>query len=162
MGRPAARPPQAPPNRARSAVVPRQRAIFDVVADHASLMDARPGYAKAITGHIFHRVGGDRSVIQIRNIGEAYPNPPVATFADVARDFTVMSQVISGNRPLTLMKSQDVRYAAYDGRLTELNSDAPANLIPLISDRWGRHFTWRGHGHDLVTCLFCSINRILN
>lgn len=54
--------------------------------------------------------------------------------------------IISGHRPLAFMKSQTVRYAAHDGRLPDLESDAPADLIPLISDRWGRHFTWRGEG----------------
>ncbi|MFC1633747.1 phosphatidylinositol-specific phospholipase C/glycerophosphodiester phosphodiesterase family protein [Planctomycetota bacterium] len=54
--------------------------------------------------------------------------------------------IISGNRPLALMKSQEVRYASCDGRLTDLKSDAPASLIPMISDHWGRHFTWKGSG----------------
>ncbi len=54
--------------------------------------------------------------------------------------------VVSGNRPLELMRSQPVRYAGYDGRLTDLDSDAPADLVPLISDQWSRHFTWRGEG----------------
>jgi hypothetical protein len=54
--------------------------------------------------------------------------------------------IVSGNRPLELMRSQPVRYAGYDGRLTELDSDAPATLIPMLSDLWGRHFTWGGEG----------------
>jgi len=64
---------------------------------------------------------------------------------DGRRDKAVLA-IISGNRPFAFMQSQAVRYAAYDGRLTDLKSDAPANLIPLISDRWGRHFKWRGDG----------------
>ncbi len=54
--------------------------------------------------------------------------------------------VISGNRPYELMASQEVRYAGYDGRLTDLQSDAPADLMPLVSDNWTRHFKWRGAG----------------
>jgi hypothetical protein len=54
--------------------------------------------------------------------------------------------IVSGNRPLELMRSQPVRYAGYDGRLTDLDSDASAALIPMLSDLWGRHFTWRGEG----------------
>jgi hypothetical protein len=54
--------------------------------------------------------------------------------------------IVSGNRPLELMRAQPVRYAGYDGRLTDLDSDAPAALIPMLSDLWGRHFTWRGEG----------------
>jgi hypothetical protein len=44
------------------------------------------------------------------------------------------------------MESQTLRYAAYDGRLSDLNSDAPATVIPIISDRWPGHFSYRGSG----------------
>ena len=54
--------------------------------------------------------------------------------------------IVSGNRSLRQMQSQEVRYAGYDGRLTDLDSEIPANVIPLISDHWGRNFTWRGEG----------------
>lgn len=53
---------------------------------------------------------------------------------------------ISGNRDLTSMAEQQVRYAAYDGRLTDLGSGLPASLVPLVSDSWTRTFTWRGEG----------------
>ncbi|UCG57197.1 MAG: phosphatidylinositol-specific phospholipase C/glycerophosphodiester phosphodiesterase family protein [Phycisphaerales bacterium] len=54
--------------------------------------------------------------------------------------------VVSGNRPRELVESREIRYAGYDGRLADLQSDAPADLIPLISDNWTRHFTWKGIG----------------
>lgn len=54
--------------------------------------------------------------------------------------------VVSGNRPYEFMSLQTIRYAGCDGRLTDLQSDAPADLIPLISDNWTNHFTWRGLG----------------
>lgn len=54
--------------------------------------------------------------------------------------------IVSGNRARGLMETQDVRYAAYDGRLPDLESGASASLIPLISDRWTKHFTWGGDG----------------
>jgi hypothetical protein len=68
------------------------------------------------------------------------------SFDSEGRRSKAVLAIISGNRPLTLMTSQKVRYAGCDGRLTNLKSDAPADLIPWISDRWGRHFTWRGDG----------------
>lgn len=52
--------------------------------------------------------------------------------------------VISGNRPIEDVAAQRVRYAGVDGRLSDLDSDAPAHLVPMISDRWGAHFRWRG------------------
>jgi glycerophosphoryl diester phosphodiesterase len=57
-----------------------------------------------------------------------------------------VTSVISGNRPLDLLKAQKVRYAGYDGRLTDLNSKLPASLMPLVSDNWSNNFTWRGIG----------------
>ena len=57
-----------------------------------------------------------------------------------------VTATISGNRDLALMSDQRVRYAAYDGRLTDLGSGAPASLIPLVSDNWTKVFTWRGVG----------------
>ncbi len=57
-----------------------------------------------------------------------------------------VTAIVSGNRDGPAMARQTVRYAAYDGRLTDLSTTAPATLIPLISDRWTRHFSWRGDG----------------
>jgi glycerophosphoryl diester phosphodiesterase len=54
--------------------------------------------------------------------------------------------VVSGDRPRDLMVAQRVRYAFYDGRAADLNSGAPASLIPLISDNWNTLFTWQGIG----------------
>ena len=42
------------------------------------------------------------------------------------------------------MAAQKVRYAGIDGRLTDLDSNAPADLMPWISDRWDTHFRWNG------------------
>ena len=54
--------------------------------------------------------------------------------------------VISGSRPTATMTHESVRYAGIDGRLSDLDSDVPAHLMPLVSDRWGAHFKWRGRG----------------
>ncbi|GAA0624057.1 glycerophosphodiester phosphodiesterase [Kribbella sandramycini] len=57
-----------------------------------------------------------------------------------------VTSVISGNRPLDVLKAQKLRYAGYDGRLADLNSGMPASLMPLVSDNWTNHFTWTGTG----------------
>jgi glycerophosphoryl diester phosphodiesterase len=57
-----------------------------------------------------------------------------------------VTSVISGNRPLDVLKAQKVRYAGYDGRLSDLNSKLPASLMPLVSDNWTNNFTWQGVG----------------
>ncbi|MFJ3509423.1 phosphatidylinositol-specific phospholipase C/glycerophosphodiester phosphodiesterase family protein [Streptomyces luteogriseus] len=58
-----------------------------------------------------------------------------------------VTAVISGDRAARApMEAQTVRRAFYDGRLTDLGSQAPASFIPLISDNWTLHFTWQGVG----------------
>lgn len=69
--------------------------------------------------------------------------------------------IISGNIPRDSIQLQKVRYAAIDGRPPDLDSVAPAHLIPMISTSWTSQFRWRGEGpfpeperrklHDFVT-----------
>ena len=44
------------------------------------------------------------------------------------------------------MRSQPVRYAGYDGRLTDLDSDLSADVIPMISDHVGQALHVEGAG----------------
>ena len=52
--------------------------------------------------------------------------------------------IISGNRARELMASETNRLAAYDGRLADLESGAPPQLIPLVSDHWRQISNWAG------------------
>jgi hypothetical protein len=54
--------------------------------------------------------------------------------------------VISGNRPQATMAAEASRYAGIDGRLSDLDSDRPSHLMPLISDNWLLNFKWTGVG----------------
>ena len=54
--------------------------------------------------------------------------------------------VISGDRPKRLIAAANPRYMGIDGRLSDLGSKQPAELMPLISDRWTSHFKYRGTG----------------
>ncbi|MCM4082435.1 phosphatidylinositol-specific phospholipase C/glycerophosphodiester phosphodiesterase family protein [Paractinoplanes hotanensis] len=80
----------------------------------------------------------DRVLRQYRSILTAY------AWGRVSKD--AVTVVVSGDRPRDLMVAQRVRYAFYDGRAADLNSGAPASLIPLISDNWTTLFTWQGTG----------------
>jgi hypothetical protein len=57
-----------------------------------------------------------------------------------------VTAIVSGNRPRELMAQQRVRYAAYDGRLSDLGIATDQTFVPLISDNWTRHFGWQGIG----------------
>lgn len=54
--------------------------------------------------------------------------------------------IISGDRPKQQILDDPARIMAIDGRLSDLGSDIESDLLPLISDRWGSHFKWRGEG----------------
>lgn len=54
--------------------------------------------------------------------------------------------IVSGNRPFEYMKNQVVRYAGYDGRISDLDLGIASSLMPLVSDNWQRHFKWNGVG----------------
>jgi hypothetical protein len=70
----------------------------------------------------------------------------LTTFDAQGRTDKAILVIVSGNRPLKLMQSQPVRYAGYDGRLADLNSDLSADVIAMISDQWVKPFTWKGEG----------------
>ncbi|MBW7991581.1 MAG: hypothetical protein FVQ84_16430 [Planctomycetes bacterium] len=70
----------------------------------------------------------------------------ITSFSSTGRTDKAVVVYVSGNRPRALMKFESLRYAGYDGRLADLQSDAPSTLIPIISDRWPSHFSYKGSG----------------
>lgn len=52
--------------------------------------------------------------------------------------------VVSGNRDFDTIAKSNPRYVGVDGRLSDLDSDRPSHLMPMISDNWRLHFKWRG------------------
>jgi len=57
--------------------------------------------------------------------------------------------VVSGNRPFEYMESQKIRYAGFDGRMENLDSDISPTLMPVVSDNWAKYFKWDGTGKML-------------
>jgi hypothetical protein len=57
-----------------------------------------------------------------------------------------VTAVVSGNRPRATMAAQAMRFAAYDGRLEDLELQSPATFIPLVSDNWSAFADWSGEG----------------
>ena len=53
---------------------------------------------------------------------------------------------LSGNRPINTVAQQKSRYVGIDGRPADLEQGYSAELMPVISDRYGKHFKWRGDG----------------
>lgn len=59
--------------------------------------------------------------------------------------------IISGDRPKELILKDADRIMTLDGRISDLESDLSPVLMPLVSDRWGSHFQWKGEGEFYKT-----------
>jgi len=59
-----------------------------------------------------------------------------------------VSVVISGERPRATMRASTVRFAAFDGRLPDLEEGAALSpaFMPLVSARWSDLTAWTGDG----------------
>jgi hypothetical protein len=107
-------------------------------------------------GQVYPGHGPFTLLIDIKNSGAAtyaVLSKALAEYADmisVVRDGKVehkaIDVVISGDRPQAIMAKEKVRYAGVDGRMSDLNSDLPVDLMPLISDNWVLFFKWKGRG----------------
>jgi hypothetical protein len=112
-----------------------------------------------------------------QNGGRVYPDGPTVTLlidakSDAASTYTAIKKalepyhdmltvfkgdtvepgaitvIISGNRDRKSMAAEQLRYAAVDGRLQDLdaNPPPPASLVPWVSAAWTGVFKWRGTG----------------
>jgi len=54
--------------------------------------------------------------------------------------------IVSGNRPIEYMMNQNRLFAFVDGRLEDLSGEYPPHVMPLVSDRWTKYFSWMGKG----------------
>lgn len=53
---------------------------------------------------------------------------------------------ISGNRPIETLKKSKERLASLDGRPADLGKKLSAQLMPVVSDNYANHLSWRGKG----------------
>lgn len=68
----------------------------------------------------------------------------MTTFENGQKKPGAVMVIVSGNRPLEYMQSQQIRYAGFDGRLENLESGLSSNLMPMVSDNWVKYFKWKG------------------
>ncbi len=70
----------------------------------------------------------------------------LTVFRDGNKDAKAITVVLTGNYPRAELAADAVRYAAGDGKLPDLESNPPADLVPWISEDWRPLFKWRGEG----------------
>jgi hypothetical protein len=70
----------------------------------------------------------------------------LTAFETNATKQNAVTVILSGNRPREILLREEMRYAAFDGRLADLGKSLPLSFMPLVSDNWNSHFTWKGQG----------------
>jgi glycerophosphoryl diester phosphodiesterase len=70
----------------------------------------------------------------------------LTTFRAGAKETKAIRVIITGHRSKEMFAGETIRYASLDGDLADLDSGAPADLIPWISSNWAQSFKWRGSG----------------
>jgi hypothetical protein len=63
---------------------------------------------------------------------------------DGKTEVKAVTVVLSGNRDIETIRNAKVRHVAIDGRPTDLDGDAPASLVPWVSESWRVLFKWDG------------------
>lgn len=101
-------------------------------------------------GPAFHlmidlKTDGKDTYAALAKVLEGYADVLTVT-RDGKTEAKAVTVVLSGNRDVKTIGEQKTRYAAIDGRPSDLDGDAPAHLIPWISDSWAKHFKWDGTG----------------
>jgi len=70
----------------------------------------------------------------------------LSTFESGQKKTNAVIAILTGDRSRDMFAGESVRYAAFDGDLTDLDSEAPPDLIPWISSNWSATFRWRTKG----------------
>jgi len=107
-------------------------------------------------GSVYPEGGGFFLLIDIKSEGEATYEVLRGLLAEYKDMLTVFGEkevregavtvVLSGNRPRDMLLAESPRYAGYDGRWGDLDGTDKPSFMPLVSDNWSLHFTWRGFG----------------
>lgn len=122
----------------------------------ALYLDPLQKRVKANGGRVYRDGPPFTLLIDIKADGAATYAVLAATLANFADMLTAVRDgkaqpaavtvIISGDRPKEQIAADKLRYVGIDGRMSDLDSDAPAHLMPLVSDSWYTHFRWRGKG----------------
>ena len=70
----------------------------------------------------------------------------LTTFESGGTKTNAIRVILTGYQSKEMFAGESLRYACLDGGLGDLNSGAPADLVPWISSNWGQNFSWRGTG----------------
>lgn len=123
-----------------------QQLYLDPLAERVARNDGRvyrngPGFTLLVD----IKAAGTETFAELNRQLARYPNV-FSRHEDGQHHPRAVTVIISGDRDQQAIAAAEPRFAGIDGRLSDLDSDLPADLMPLISDHWGRHFRWNGDG----------------
>ncbi len=81
----------------------------------------------------------------LRNVLKKYKSM-LTTWDDNCVQHGAVTIVLTSAKPYAKLISKGIRYTSRDGRLTDQHNSVRSCEMPLISDRWGAHFSWKGKG----------------
>lgn len=103
------------------------------------------GDGKVFTLLIDFKANGSETYVALKKLLQRYPTVALP-ITQQRQTLGPVQIIISGDRPIQQITEDKDRRVGIDGRLSDLDSEAPVHLMPLISDRWGSHFKWPGRG----------------
>lgn len=86
---------------------------------------------------------GEPTYAVLREVLKKYSDI-LTVFRDGKKETNAVTAILTGGYSRAALANDPVRYAAGDGKLSDLKSNPPANLIPWISENWSPQFKWRG------------------
>ncbi len=91
------------------------------------------------------KTSGEETYNVLRPVLDEYKEM-LTRFTPDSTEENAVTVVISGSRPVEVLRAETERFAAIDGRFPDLDGDVNPNLIPMISDSWWTRYRWSGRG----------------
>lgn len=96
-----------------------------------------------VTLLIDFKSAGEPTYAVLREVLKKYSDI-LTVFRNGKKETNAVIAILTGGYPRAALANDPVRYAAGDGKLPDLKSNPPANLVPWISENWSPQFKWRG------------------
>jgi len=98
-----------------------------------------------VTLFIDLKTAGPKTYAALRPVLEEYRDM-ISSYSPNGVHRRAIDVVITGNCPRAEIEADKERLVGIDGNAHDLDSDQPADLVPVISENWRTFFKWRGRG----------------
>jgi hypothetical protein len=98
-----------------------------------------------VTLFIDFKTAGPKTYAALRPVLDEYRDM-ISSYSPNGVQRRAIDVVITGNCPRAEIEADKERRVGIDGNVHDLDSDQPADLIPVVSENWRTFFKWRGKG----------------